>query len=185
MKTEDRYGSQHHHENVERLDWSCEDHEISMKTVRIFNVLSSFVSIRSRCHSNGWKRQFHWRCRDYHRTSTISNLGRKRSVGEFFFEVPSEALEEMMGDSIVGDCDWLKWFVSCLGITGLIWSMDYSQMMCLWLCDVNGSLWGKKKWICLGWNGCCVGTGAGDCPSERRATHLFQPNWCSLLFQTG
>ena len=38
MKTEDCYGSQHHHEIVKQLDLSHEDHEISMKMVRIFNI---------------------------------------------------------------------------------------------------------------------------------------------------
>ena len=67
--------------NVKRLDWSDEDHEISLKTVRIFNVLSSFVSIRSRCHSNGWKRQFHWRGWDHRSISTVSNPEWKGSFG--------------------------------------------------------------------------------------------------------
>ena len=140
MKTEDCCGSRHHHENVKRLDWSYEDHEISMKTVRLFNVLSSFVSIRSRHHSNGWKRQFHWWGWDCHRISTVSNPEWKGSLGKIFFLDSSDAVGEMMGDSIVGDwdCDWLKWFVSCLWTTGLISSKNDSQMMGLWLNYVNG-----------------------------------------------
>ena len=77
MKTEDCYGSQHHHENVKWLDWSYEDHEISMKSMRIFNMLSSFVSIRSRSHSNDWKRQFHWWSWDYHRMLTVAKSRKK------------------------------------------------------------------------------------------------------------
>ena len=144
-------------------------------------MLSSFVSIRSRCHSNGWKTQFHWWGWDYHRISTVANPEWKGSLGKFFCLDQSEALGEMMGDSIVGDCDWMKCFVSCLGTTGLIWSMNDSQMMCLWLSDVNGETLGTRRSEFV-WVGCCVCSGAGDCPSERRATHLLFSIWCIDYF---
>ena len=175
MKTEDCCGSLHHHENVKRLDWSYEDHEISLKnSENIQHVV--IICFHQKQTSFKWMEE----------TVSLTGLRSSLNINCFKSWKKGECWRVLL--FLIDQKLWERLWVIQLFENEIEWNdlwvvWEQRDWFCQWIilrwwvCDSvmwTGSRWRERKnWICLGWVGCCVCPGAGDCPSERRATHLF------------